>query len=98
MNSSNILTSGAKYYAYDLRGNMDDEVERAILLKTLSPEQVNELFPDYPTDHPVIVNKIGDGTSCSSNPTTLAAEIPNETLDMLYRNVTLLDELIGTVR
>ena len=91
---SNTLTWG-KMLAYDLRGNMDDEIKRAILLKTLTPEQVNELFPDYPADHPVIVNKIGDETSASSNPTTLAAEIPNETLDVLYRNVTLLDELMG---
>lgn len=91
---SNTLTWG-KMLAYDLRGNMDDEIKRAILLKTHSPEQVNELFPDYPQDHPVIVNNIGNGSSASFNPATLAAEIPNETLDVLYRNVTLLDELMG---
>lgn len=91
---SNTLTWG-KMLAYDLRGNMDEEIKRAILLKTLTPEQVNELFPDYPEDHPVIVNKIGDGSSSLTNPTALAAEIPNETLDALYRNVTLLDELMG---
>lgn len=91
---SNTLTWG-KMLAYDLRGNMDDEIKRAILLKTLTPEQVNELFPEYPEDHPVIVNKIGDGSSTLKNPTTLAAEIPSDTLDVLYRNVTLLDELMG---
>ncbi|MDO8753005.1 MAG: penicillin acylase family protein, partial [Anaerolineales bacterium] len=49
---SNTLTWG-KMLAYDLRGNIDEEIKRAILLKTLTPEQVNELFPDYPEDHPV---------------------------------------------
>jgi len=91
---SNTLTWG-KMLAYELRGNMDDEIKRAILLKTLTPEQVNELFPSYPEDHPVIVNKIGAGTSALTNPTSLAAEIPDETLAALYHNVTLLDELLG---
>ena len=92
--ASNTLTWG-KMLAYDLRGNMDEEIKRAILLKTLTPEQVNELFPGYPEDHPVIVNKIGDGSSALTSPTALATEIPSETLDVLYRNVTLLDELMG---
>ncbi len=91
---SNTLTWG-KMLAYDLRGNIDEEIKRAILLKNLTPEQVDELFPAYPEDHPVIVNKIGDGSSALTNPTALAAEIPNQTLDVLYRNVTLLDELMG---
>ncbi|MEJ2758033.1 MAG: penicillin acylase family protein [Anaerolineales bacterium] len=65
------LTWG-KAMAWDLRGNMDNEIERAILLKTLSLEQVNELYPPYPQDHPVIVPEIG------GQPVGLAseAEIP----------------------
>ena len=55
----NTLTWG-KAMAWDLRGNMGEEIERAALLKTLTPEQVKELFPDYPQDHPIIVNKIGE--------------------------------------
>ncbi len=58
----NSLTWG-KAMAWDLRGNMGDEIERAVLSKTLTPEQLAELYPPYPEDHPVIVNKIGDGTS-----------------------------------
>ncbi|MFZ5880208.1 MAG: penicillin acylase family protein [Chloroflexota bacterium] len=58
----NTLTWG-KAMAWDLRGNMDDEIARAVLLKTLTPEQVDQLYPSYPEDHPVIVNKIGDGMS-----------------------------------
>ncbi|OGO64075.1 MAG: peptidase S45 [Chloroflexi bacterium RBG_19FT_COMBO_55_16] len=45
----------AKVMAWDLGGNMDDEIERATLLKTLTPAQVHEIIPSYPTDMPVIV-------------------------------------------
>jgi penicillin amidase len=45
----------AKAMAWDLRGNMDEEIDRALLLKTLSPQQVDELYPPYPSDHPLIL-------------------------------------------
>jgi len=90
---SHTLTWG-KMLAYDLRGNMDEEIKRAILLKTLSAEQVNELFPAYPEGHPVIVNKIGEGTSALTNPTSLAAEIPEDTLTALYQNIALIDDVM----
>jgi len=47
----------AKAMAWDLRGNMDTEIARARLLKDLSSEQVNFLYPPYPDDRPVIVTK-----------------------------------------
>ncbi len=50
----NTLT-WAKAMAWDLRGNMDEEIERAYLLKSLSPEQVSEIFPPYQGNMPVIV-------------------------------------------
>ncbi|MBM3152369.1 MAG: penicillin acylase family protein, partial [Chloroflexi bacterium] len=49
----------AKAMAWDLGGNMSAEIERAILLKTLSPELLADLYPPYPQDHPVIVPEIG---------------------------------------
>jgi len=64
------LTWG-KAMAWDLGGNMDAEIERAILLKTLTPEQLAELYPPYPQDHPVIVPTIGE--NASSNETQTAA-------------------------
>ena len=36
--------------AWDLGGNMDDEIDRAALLKPLTPAQVAKLYPDYPAD------------------------------------------------
>ena len=58
----NSLTWG-KAMAWDLRGNMGEEIERAVLLKTLTPEQVAELFPAYPEDHPLIVNEMNEATA-----------------------------------
>ena len=68
----NTLTWG-KAMAWDLGGNMDNEIERAILLKTLSPAQVAELFPAYPADHPVIVPELGQAT----NTTSASRSLPN---------------------
>ncbi len=45
----------AKAMAWDLRSNMDEEIERAILLKTLPPERIAELFPEYPASAPLIL-------------------------------------------
>ncbi|MDL1909198.1 penicillin acylase family protein [Chloroflexi bacterium CFX6] len=88
------LTWG-KMLAYDLRGNMDEEIKRAILLKTLTPEQVDELFPSYPEDHPTIVNKIGAGEASSAAPVSIARQLPDETLAALQHNASLLDDLMG---
>src|SRR5512140_1186897 len=94
----NSLTWG-KAMAWDLRGNMSEEIERAVLLKTMTPKQIDQLFPPYPADHPVIVNKIGDGsgsansTPSSSSPTT--SSLPTAALDAVQSNVALLDAALG---
>src|SRR6185295_2624258 len=85
----------AKALAWDLRHNMDDDIQRAILLKTLTPEQVTELYPPYPADHPVIVNQIGEGTSAKAPSQPIAFDIPGQTLAALQHNVSLLDNVLG---
>lgn len=45
----------AKVMAWDLGDNMSSEITRSILLKTVSMEQLRELYPPYPSDQPVIV-------------------------------------------
>ncbi|NOQ39015.1 MAG: penicillin acylase family protein, partial [Anaerolineales bacterium] len=50
----NSLTWG-KAMAWDLRGNLGTEINRSMLLKDLSADQVDFLFPSYPQDHPLIV-------------------------------------------
>ena len=50
----NSLTWG-KAMAWDLRGNLDEEIDRAKLLKDLTDDQVEFLYPPYPQDHPLIL-------------------------------------------
>ena len=45
----------AKMMAWDLGGNMDGEIERAILSSSLTPQQLAEIVPPYPSDAPIIV-------------------------------------------
>lgn len=59
----NTLT-WVKVMAWDLRNNIDDEIARAVLGKDLTPEQVEELYPPFPDDKPVIVEQ----PSASSSP------------------------------
>ncbi|MEO8354419.1 MAG: penicillin acylase family protein [Chloroflexota bacterium] len=93
----NSLTWG-KAMAWDLRGNMGEEIERAVLLKTLTPEQVAQLFPAYPEDHPVIVNNIEENASTVEGQTSQAqSELQFSAFDLkpLADKVALLDEVLG---
>ena len=90
------LTWG-KAMAWDLRGNMGDEIERAELLKVLTPEQVAILFPEYPTDHPVIVNELPVEVQASkSNPDFgLSTFDYSSALGSIAYNASLLDPILG---
>jgi penicillin G amidase len=92
----NSLTWG-KAMAWDLRGNMSEEIERAVLLKTLPRTQIDQLFPPYPSDHPVIVNQLNNesagGDSRASSPQP--ADMPTAELTRLQQNVSVLDNLLG---
>ena len=90
----NSLTWG-KAMAWDLRGNMDEEIQRAVLLKTLTPPQVDQLYPPYPSDHPVIVNKIGDGSTTSQPSSASTIDVSKLPLDALQQNASLLDSALG---
>ncbi len=59
-----------KVMAWDLGGNMDDEIERATLIGLLGPEAALEVKPVYPDDHPEIIPSPAFGLTA---PQTLAA-------------------------
>jgi penicillin amidase len=90
----------AKAMAWDLRGNMEDEIARANLLKVLTPKQVDELYPPYPSDHPYIVasEELGvrksesDFQSLASNLRNLSSYLP---LTSLQARIAALDSLLG---
>ncbi|MET9866266.1 penicillin acylase family protein, partial [Streptomyces sp. NPDC006386] len=42
--------SWLKAMAWDLRGNMQDEIDRALLTSRLGPKQIADLYPQYPYD------------------------------------------------
>ncbi len=86
----NTLT-WAKAMAWDLRGNMDEEIQRAILLKTFSPEQVAELFPAYPADHPLIIPELGQVSALP----TAARSLPDLDWASVESRFTALDALLG---
>jgi penicillin G amidase len=90
------LTWG-KAMAWDLRGNMGEEIERAVMLKTFTPEQVAQLFPAYPQDHPVIVNNMGDGAASTrlNVETFQHSNVPTKALEAIENNVALLDNFLG---
>lgn len=90
----NSLTWG-KAMAWDLRGNMGEEIERAVLLKTLTPEQVAQIFPAYPEDHPVIVNNIVEFSPAANPPAFTQSDISLETLSAVEQNVAALDAFLG---
>ncbi len=95
----NSLTWG-KAMAWDLRGNLDSEIDRALLLHELSAEQVQDLYPAYPADHPVIVTNLsnkqknttlesGDGAGSDTSSTLVSA------LEHLRTSALALDQLTG---
>ncbi len=91
------LTWG-KAMAWDLRGNMGEEIERAELLKTLTPEQVALIYPKYPEDHPVIVNEIPTESQASTvkpNSGSSTFDYAALSLDSTVRNASLLDPILG---
>lgn len=89
----------AKAMAWDLRGNMGAEIERAILLKTLSLEQINELFPPYPADHPRIVPEQSaglDGNRVGTPVVAQPADLPGlSALETAADNLSLLAGVLG---
>lgn len=89
----NTLTWG-KSMAWDLGGNMSDEISRAIFLKTMSLDDVNELYPPYPSDHPIIVPSIGENVSTQTRSNGLV-QIPTNLLSNVQKNMALVDNFLG---
>ncbi|MBT3239837.1 MAG: penicillin acylase family protein [Chloroflexi bacterium] len=59
--------SWAKAMAWDLRGNMDTELDRAKLLSKLSTDQLDDIYPQYPDYNPAIVeNWVGSANTQES--------------------------------
>lgn len=66
----------AKLMSWDLSANLGDEIDRAILARTISADRLAELYPPYPEDRPVIVEGTGE-ESPETGPPAPAAAVPS---------------------
>ncbi|MFF3495738.1 penicillin acylase family protein [Streptomyces sp. NPDC002795] len=56
-----------KAMAWDLRGNMQEEIDRSLMTSRLGPKQIADLYPDYPyTRHKPIVQEGGYNSATQS--------------------------------
>jgi len=60
-----------KAMAWDLRGNMQDEIDRALMTSRLSQAQIKQLYPDYPYDRnsPIVTTGAVDSSTGDFEPT-----------------------------
>ena len=87
----NTLT-WAHVMAWDLRSNLEEELDRALLAGALGPEMAEDLYPDVPAEHPVIV----EGTPASAagdTPVLLAEALP--ALERAAANVDVAAHALG---
>ncbi|MGX2995246.1 penicillin acylase family protein [Streptomyces sp. JNUCC 64] len=59
-----------KAMAWDLRGNMQDEIDRSLMTSRLGPSQIKDLYPGYPYDRnkPIVQEGAYDATSGTYQP------------------------------
>lgn len=65
-----------KAMAWDLRGNMQDEVDRALASSRLKPEEIEELYPSYPygRSKPIVDGGAVDEITKAFDPKATAAD------------------------
>ena len=82
-----------KVMAWDLRGNMDDEIARSLILDDFTPDELALLYPAYPDDHPVIVGNSKPRVSGASlQPTPVNAL---QTIGATLENIGRVDRVTG---
>ncbi|WP_037910504.1 penicillin acylase family protein [Actinacidiphila yeochonensis] len=76
-----------KAMAWDLRGNMQDEIDRSLMTSRLSQAQIKQLYPDYPYDRnsPIVTTGTVDSStgdfgadSSSSSPQGLNSAVDSQ--------------------
>ncbi|MGH8775048.1 MAG: penicillin acylase family protein [Jiangellaceae bacterium] len=91
-----------KAMAWDLRGNMEDEIDRSLLAAELPVERIEQLYPDYPYDQnaPIVDDaylsaggRVGDAAARVA-PTSLPAEAVQAMLTV-SRAVAGVPDLLG---
>ncbi len=83
-----------KVMSWDLRGNLDEEIDRALLLGVMSEDEVHALYPAYPDAAPLIVTHDGarEGGPGISPPPVRALTVA---FDRVADNTELIDAMTG---
>jgi penicillin amidase len=87
-----------KVMAYDLSTNLGDEIERSILLESFPKARVNELFPVYPEEFPVIVPEFkvaAEARIITEDINLLALQDITPSLKSIASNVNAMEEILG---
>jgi penicillin amidase len=92
-----------KAMAWDLRSNLEDEIDRAVLSSVLEPDRIADLYPPYPYEsHPTIVpeasapsDEAQDTTAVPDAGTSAATGPVVQDLVELRAAVSSLPELLG---
>ncbi|WP_235940811.1 penicillin acylase family protein [Paramicrobacterium fandaimingii] len=84
-----------KAMAWDLRSNLEQEIDRSILATTLSSNQISKLFPTYPYDtHPTIVTEPSVQSITSRSEKNQDAAADPEALDSVAPQLQKLSDLL----
>ena len=88
-----------KAMAWELGGNLDKEIERAILAGDVGADRVAQLFPPYPYDrHPVIVPTTDTGIEASADARPRIPDGAVAALEAAHDAIRAIDELLATGR
>ncbi len=84
-----------KAMAWDLAGNMDEEIARSRLSLGRTPEQVDELYPRYPYDRhaPIVPTPDGEQRVAASRPALGPAAV--KALEAVRRGIDAIPDLMG---
>ena len=83
-----------KVMAWDLSGNLDEEIERSILAGVMAADRVEELFPEYSTGFPIIAPSSEQATAPTIDRLDLDLVTPD--LRDLRASLRTLHALVGT--
>ncbi|GAB3616630.1 penicillin acylase family protein [Okibacterium endophyticum] len=70
-----------KAMAWDMRSNLESEVDRAILSSELTPEQVADLYPSYPSDENPLIAPGAAPAALESRPWGAGDPDPGDAVD-----------------
>ncbi len=84
-----------KAMAWDLRGNMEEEIERTRLAVDRTPEQVDELYPRYPYDRNAPIIDRPSDTRGPARARPAFGPGARQALDAVQRGVDAIPDLMG---